>query len=321
MADVKISSLPASTVPLAGTEVLPIVQGGATKQVSIANVTAGRDVAALSVTATTVNGTTFDTNVAAAGVTLAGTTLAADGTNANISISLVPKGTGQVVINAGTASLPAITPTGDTNTGIFFPAADTIAFTEGGTEAMRINSSANVGIGTDSPEVKLQVTYAPLTSTTQKNELILQSKADGSASGGALTGITFANWISGYTAGSFSRSSGIYGINTDAASFGRNMGLVFYTSGQDATATEKMRVFTSGGVSIGNTTDPGSTNLSVTGTVRSGGYTVATLPAAGVAGRRAYVTDATLPTYLGVLVGGGAVVCPVFDNGTAWVSA
>lgn len=48
MADVKISGLPASTVPLAGTEVLPIVQGGATKQVSIANVTAGRAVSALS---------------------------------------------------------------------------------------------------------------------------------------------------------------------------------------------------------------------------------------------------------------------------------
>ena len=57
-------------------------------------------------------------------------------------------------------------------------------------------------------------------------------------------------------------------------------------------------------------------------TVRLGtGYTVATLPAAGTAGRRTYVTDATLPTFLGTLTGGGAVVCPVFDNGTAWVSA
>lgn len=49
-------------------------------------------------------------------------------------------------------------------------------------------------------------------------------------------------------------------------------------------------------------------------------YTVATLPAAGTAGRRAYVTDATTPTFLGTLTGGGAVVCPVFDNGTAWVA-
>jgi hypothetical protein len=50
-------------------------------------------------------------------------------------------------------------------------------------------------------------------------------------------------------------------------------------------------------------------------------FTVATLPAAGTQGRRAWVTDATLPTFLGTLTGGGAVVCPVFDNGTAWVSA
>ena len=55
MADVKISGLPASTVPLAGTEVLPIVQSGATKQVSIANVTAGRAISATDVTATTGN--------------------------------------------------------------------------------------------------------------------------------------------------------------------------------------------------------------------------------------------------------------------------
>jgi hypothetical protein len=45
----------------------------------------------------------------------------------------------------------------DTNTGIFFPAADTIAFGEGGSEAMRINSSGNVGIGTSSPGAKLEV--------------------------------------------------------------------------------------------------------------------------------------------------------------------
>ena len=52
MADSKISALPASTTPLAGTEVLPIVQSSTTKQVSVANLTAGRTFDALGMTLT-----------------------------------------------------------------------------------------------------------------------------------------------------------------------------------------------------------------------------------------------------------------------------
>lgn len=55
--------------------------------------------------------------------------------------------TDTVVLPAGTVSAPGLTFTGDTNTGIYSPAADTIAFTEGGVEAMRIDSAGNVGIG------------------------------------------------------------------------------------------------------------------------------------------------------------------------------
>ena len=72
------------------------------------------------------------------------------GTGADGSLSTL-------TVGAGTVSAPAITTTGDTNTGIFFPAADTIAFTEGGAESMRIDSSGNLGIGTSSPSYKLDV--------------------------------------------------------------------------------------------------------------------------------------------------------------------
>ena len=65
--------------------------------------------------------------------------------------------TGTSTFAAGTAAAPSIAPTGDPNTGMFFPAADTIAFSEGGAEAMRLDSVGNVGIGTTAPDAKLDV--------------------------------------------------------------------------------------------------------------------------------------------------------------------
>jgi hypothetical protein len=91
----------------------------------------------------------------------------------------------QIVAAAGTASLPALTTTGDVNTGIFFPAADTIAFGEGGAEAMRINSSGNVGIGTTSPTEKCHI-YASSGNSFYR----FQNAATGSgASDGGFVGI------------------------------------------------------------------------------------------------------------------------------------
>lgn len=100
MADLKISQLPAATTPLAGTEVLPIVQSGSTVQVSVDNLTAGKPISATTVTATTVTATThqgnLDTNVAAAKLTVSGTSIVASGTDTNIDVTVTPKGTGVV---------------------------------------------------------------------------------------------------------------------------------------------------------------------------------------------------------------------------------
>jgi hypothetical protein len=89
-----------------------------------------------------------------------GTTAVTVDASQNVTLAGTLTATGVTTVPAGTAAAPAITTTGDTNTGIFFPAADTIAFSEGGAEAMRIDSSGNLGIGTTSPVAKLSVDHA-----------------------------------------------------------------------------------------------------------------------------------------------------------------
>lgn len=64
---------------------------------------------------------------------------------------------GQVRIGSGTVAAPALSVLTDTNTGIYFPAADTVAIVEGGTEVMRADSSANVLINTTTAVSRLTV--------------------------------------------------------------------------------------------------------------------------------------------------------------------
>lgn len=95
------------------------------------------------------------------------TSTAATITTGTITTGVIPTLTSitKITSGTGTAAAPAISPTGDTNTGIFFPAADTVAFSEGGTEGMRIDSNGNVGIGIASPTAKLEIT-GPQTANT-----------------------------------------------------------------------------------------------------------------------------------------------------------
>ena len=103
MSNTKISALTSATTPLAGTETLPIVQGGApTKQVSVANLTLGRAVSMLSATA--------------GNVQISGNTIVTTDTNGNLTIN--PNGSGYTIIVSATNG--TITQWGDTTSRTYY---------------------------------------------------------------------------------------------------------------------------------------------------------------------------------------------------------
>jgi len=93
-------------------------------------------------------------------------------------MSLILNGTDGLSDVDGSAATPAIRGT-DTNTGIFFPAADTIAFSEGGIESMRIDSSGNVLVGNNiaSPSISGNLGFINLASTANTETQITWAKA------------------------------------------------------------------------------------------------------------------------------------------------
>jgi hypothetical protein len=332
MADVKISGLPASTVPLAGTEVLPIVQGGTTKQVSVANLTAGRAIAATSITTDTYkaasssggalqnSGGTPQLQWGAGGGNNLSVDVAININPANAQVAISPTGTGSVTINpatagtinnmsigattastgafstlsasstvsgtgfstylasppaiggtsaaagnfttlgatgvttvqAGSVSAPAITTSGDTNTGIFFPAADTIAFSEGGAESMRITSTGDllVGATTNVFNPKLGVTSSTAfpfaVVTSQVGGAVFNKSTDGAANQILMTSNNNFNY-------------GAIGVASADGTANGDLFTLGYTPSAGSAATQVLswastRVVTMGGYGAGTAT-------------------------------------------------------------------
>jgi len=192
-------------------------------------------------------------------------------------MSLILNGTTGLSNVDGTAAAPAIIGT-DTNTGIFFPAADTIAFAEGGAEAMRIDSSGNVGIGTSSPAYKVDVTGA-IRATNTSNTTVASAGFDATTSWGLE--ITNAST----TAGS---GAGIYFLGgTNSESYIGNLyessgaGALSFQTRVSGSRAERMRIDSSGNLLVGTTSHlyANTSRANIKAVANSYGATISSLTA------------------------------------------
>jgi len=153
----------------------------------------------------------------------------------------------------GTASTNAATPQftfGDSNTGMFWGGSDTIGFSTGANERMRITSSGNVGIGNTGPDVKLALheTAAIISGgvadrTSTMKGIKITTPQNGDESLGLWFGTGGSHW------------SGISGQRSSAAStWGTDLRFYTHQNGTSGltTSTERMRIDSSGSVTMPN---------------------------------------------------------------------
>jgi hypothetical protein len=138
------------------------------------------------------------------GSTSGSVTLSSPAVSGTTTLTL-PTTSGTVVVTSGaqtiefadgSASTPSITNSGDTNTGIFFADADTIAASTGGSERMRITSTGKCLFATTDTGLSGDFSIAQTTSAsacmslwntaTSGNNLLIQFYTDGGAGRGSI---------------------------------------------------------------------------------------------------------------------------------------
>jgi len=139
-----------------------------------------------------------------------------------------PTFTGVVTVAAGSASAPALVASGDSNTGLLFPAADTVAISTAGVERLRVDAEGRVGIGA-----------TPSSWNAAFDDLVV-------GSGGANHGISIHSTTQGTLAFGDTASSGADGFRGFVAYQHAADSMVIGTDG-----TERMKVRGDGNIGIG----------------------------------------------------------------------
>jgi len=149
--------------------------------------------------------------------------------------------------NGGNASDPIVANVSDTNTGFFYPAADTLAVTTGGTERLRIDSTGDIGLGESSPN---RTGYgSPVVSigyNTSNNYSVLELLGNKTSDANMST-------IVGYNVGGSSRIAQMNFVRDGA----NNSGAITFDTYASGSSAERVRITSAGNVGIGDrTTSP-----------------------------------------------------------------
>jgi len=159
-------------------------------------------------------------------------------------MTLLLNGTNGVSDVDGSASTPAVRGT-DANTGIFFPAADTIAFAEGGAEVARFDSSGNLGVGTSSPSYALDIIRD---ANSFQGIRARNNNTGSSADAGVLLNGSGNSWA------------------IACGSSAKNSNALTFTIDPLGTPTERMRIDSSGNLLLATTSSAGNFKLQVVNT-------------------------------------------------------
>ena len=183
------------------------------------------------------------TSVFASGITISG------GTNLTVS--------GTAEFASGTVSAPGVTFIDDNNTGLYSPAADTVAITTAATERLRVDSSGKVGIGNTSAS----------SFDSEANNLVV---GDG----------TGDNGITIYTGTAAGNHGSIFFADGTGSSGAKKKGQIRYEQNNEVMSfhtneQERLRIDLSGNVGIGSSDPTGdgwsiANDLVISGTGHSG---------------------------------------------------
>ena len=180
---------------------------------------------------------------------------------ANITAPLLPA--------AGSVSAPAFSVTGDVDTGIYFPAADTLGVTIGGVEAARFNSSRNLLIG-GTLSASRTASFSPFGNGADTN---FAAVSPGTAQG-QLAGYSFRPTFTGTTDNVPRRSADIWSGFSGGAWGNEFLAIGVGNNGAQndtaLTTAEKLRILSSGTVFLrdgSSTVNTNNSRLVVGGTI------------------------------------------------------